>query len=121
VVFQPCRGRIPRSRALVHRGDIHYRIIRIFSDLPLLSHEVGESRGNIALLLVLFVLSLISPLLCLAGILILLGLYMRRIDKIYRICIPGLSSYLSFLLQGSSGSFLQVSSSGTHEGHCRCQ
>ena len=87
-------------------------IIRIFSDLPLLSHEVEESRGNIALLLVLFVLSLISPLLCLAGILILLGLYMRRIDKII------VYVFLVFLLTSpfffrAAAQFLQVSSSGT--------
>jgi tetratricopeptide (TPR) repeat protein len=87
-------------------------IIRIFSDLPLLSHEVEESRDTIALLLVLFVLSLISPLLFLAGILILLGLYMRRIDKII------VYAYLVFLLASpfffrAAAQFLQVSSSGT--------
>jgi len=64
------------------------------------------------LLLVLFVLSLISPLLCLAGILILLGLYMRRADKII------VYVFLVFLLASpfffrAAAQFLQVSSSGT--------
>ena len=87
-------------------------IIRIFSDLPLLSHEVEESRQNIALLLVLFVLSLISPLLFLAGILVLLGLYMTRIDKalVYLFLVFLLSSPFFFR---TAAQFLQVSSSGT--------
>jgi len=63
------------------------------------------------LLLVLFVLSLISPLLCLAGILILLGLYMRRIDR-SSYMYSWSSPCLSFLLQGSSA-VSAVSSSGT--------
>jgi tetratricopeptide (TPR) repeat protein len=87
-------------------------IVRIFSDLPLLSHEIEESRHNIALLLVLFLCSLISPLLFLAGILVLLGLYMPRIDKII------VYLFLVFLLASpfffrTAAQFLQVSSSGT--------
>jgi tetratricopeptide (TPR) repeat protein len=87
-------------------------IIRLFSDLPLLSHELEESRQNIALLLVLFVLSLISPLLFLAGILVLLGLYMHRIDKalVYLFLVFLMASPLFFR---TAAHFLQVSSSGT--------
>ena len=62
------------------------------------------------MLLVLFVLSLISPLLFLAGMLVLLGLYMTRIDKAL-IFFPGLSPHLSFLLQDNC-TVLAVSSSG---------
>jgi len=87
-------------------------IIRIFSDLPLLSHEVEESRQNITLLLVLFVCSLISPLLFLAGILVLLGLYMRRIDKaLVYLCLVFLLASPFFFR--AAAQFLQVSSSGT--------
>ena len=87
-------------------------IVRIFSDLPLLAHEIEESRQNIALLIVLFVSSLISPLLFLAGIMVLLGLYMPRIDKIL------VYAFLVFLLVSpflfrAAAQFLQVSSSGT--------
>ncbi len=87
-------------------------IVRIFSDLPLLSHEVEESRQNIALLLVLFVFSLISPLLFLAGILVLLGLYMPKIDKtiVYLFLVFLLASPFFFR---TAAQFLQVSSSGT--------
>ena len=86
-------------------------IVRIFSDLPLLSHEVEESRQNSALLLVLFVLSLISPLLFLAGMLVLLGLYMTRIDKalVYFFLVFLLASPFFFR---TTAQFLQVSSSG---------
>lgn len=86
-------------------------VIRIFSDLPLLSHEVEESRQNIVFLLVLLVCSLISPLLFVAGILVLLGLYMRRIDKVvvYFFLVFLIASPLFFR---ASGQFLQVSSSG---------
>jgi len=87
-------------------------IVRIFSDLQLLSHEFGESVQNSAMLLVLFVLSLISPLLFLAGVLVLLGLYMTRIDKalVYFFLVFLVAS--PFLFKTAS-QFLQVSSSGT--------
>ncbi|MDP2157493.1 MAG: hypothetical protein Q8K68_07285, partial [Nitrospirota bacterium] len=87
-------------------------IVRIFSDLPLLSHEIEESRQNIALLLVLFACSLISPLLFLAGILVLLGLYMPRIDKVlvYLFLVFLLASPFFF---NTAAQFLQISSSGT--------
>ncbi|MBI5848582.1 MAG: tetratricopeptide repeat protein [Nitrospirae bacterium] len=87
-------------------------IIRIFSDLPLLSHEVEESRGNGVLLIVLFVLSLISPLLFLAGLLVLLGLYMPKIDKalVYFFLLFLIASPFFFR---TAAQFLQVSSSGT--------
>ncbi|MBI5634000.1 MAG: tetratricopeptide repeat protein [Nitrospirae bacterium] len=86
-------------------------IVRIFGDLPLLAHEIEESRQNIVLLLILFVFSLISPLLFLAGILVLLGLYMPRIDKAL------VYLFLAFLLTSpfvfrTAAQFLQVSSSG---------
>jgi tetratricopeptide (TPR) repeat protein len=63
------------------------------------------------LLLVLFVLSLISPLLFLAGILVLLGLYMTRIDKalVYFFLVFLLASPFFFR---TTAQFLQVSSSG---------
>ena len=86
-------------------------IIRAFNDLPLLSHEFAESRQNIALLLVLFLFSLISPLLFLAGILVLLGMYMSKIDRalVYFFLIFLVAS--PFFL-GAASKFLQVSSSG---------
>ncbi|MBI5076563.1 MAG: tetratricopeptide repeat protein [Nitrospirae bacterium] len=87
-------------------------IIRIFSDLPLLSHEFEESRQNITLLFLLFVCSLISPLLFLAGILVLLGLYMPKIDKTL-VYFFLLFLVVSPFFLGTAARFLQVSSSGT--------
>ncbi len=86
-------------------------IVRIFSDLPLLSHEFEESRQNIVLLLLLFVFSLISPLLFLAGILVLLGLYMLKLDKalVYFFLLFLVVSPFCFR---TAAQFLQVSSSG---------
>ena len=87
-------------------------VIRLISDLPLISHEVGESKQDIIPLLALFFISLISPLLFLAGIMILLGLYMSRMDKavVYLFLVFLL---LSPLLFRTASLFLNVSSSGT--------
>ncbi|HYQ48561.1 MAG TPA: tetratricopeptide repeat protein, partial [Thermodesulfovibrionales bacterium] len=86
-------------------------VIRSITDLPLISHEVSESRQNIALLIALLFLSLISPLLFLAAILVILGLYMSRMDKavIYLFLLVLLVS--PFLFRTASY-FLHVSSSG---------
>jgi tetratricopeptide (TPR) repeat protein len=56
--------------------------IRSFRDLPLLAHDLIESQRMGLLLPVLPVLSLLSPLLFLAGVLLLLGLYMARADRL---------------------------------------
>jgi len=87
-------------------------IIRLVNDLPLISHETGESKKNLMPLIVLFVLALISPFLLLAGILILLGLYMTRMDKavVYLYLLVLLFSPLLFR---TASYFLDVSSSGT--------
>ncbi len=87
-------------------------LVRIFRDLPLLSHEIRESGHNVAVLLILLFCSLISPLLFLAGILILLGLYMRRIDKIL-VYIFLAFLIVSPLLFRAVSRLLQVSSSGS--------
>ena len=86
-------------------------VIRSVTDLPLISHEISESQQNIIPLIVLFILSLISPLLFLAGVLVLLGLYMSRMDKVVvylflfiLLCSPVLFRAATF--------FMNVSSSG---------
>lgn len=86
--------------------------VRMFNDLPLLSHEIEESRRPVALLLILFICSLLSPLLLLAGILVLLGLYMTKIDKalVYLFLVFLLASPFFF---NAAARFMQVSSSGT--------
>jgi len=64
-------------------------LIRLFSDTPLLAHDIQENYGYALLLPALVVLSIGSPLLFLASILILLGLYMKKIDRVvvYLFCL----------------------------------
>ncbi len=85
--------------------------IRSISDLPLIAHEIIESKQNIYPLIALLLLSLISPLLFLAGILVILGLYMSRMDRfvVYLFLITLLCS--PFLFRAAS-LFMQVASSG---------
>ncbi|NJD56227.1 MAG: tetratricopeptide repeat protein [Nitrospirae bacterium] len=86
-------------------------VIRSITDLPLVSHEVGESKQNFVLLIALLILSLISPLLFLAAILVILGLYMSRMDRavVYFFLFMLLVSPLIFR---TASYFLHVSSSG---------
>jgi tetratricopeptide (TPR) repeat protein len=56
-------------------------IIRLFSDIQLISHDILESPSRTFLIIALIPLSIISPLLLFAGILILISIYMRNIDK----------------------------------------
>lgn len=87
-------------------------ILRLFNDLPLLAHEVAESPKNIVLLLVLFACSMASPLLFLACMLVLLGLYMSKKDKlvVYLFLFFLLASPLLFR---AASQFLLAASSGT--------
>ena len=86
-------------------------VIRSISDLPLISHEISESGQNIFSLIALFLLSLISPLLFLAGILVILGLYMSRMDRVvvYLFLVALLCSPVLFK---AASLFINVSSSG---------
>jgi len=56
-------------------------IIRFPGDISLVSHDIKEDNSKALFLLALVFLSLISPLLFLAGILILFSVYMRKIDR----------------------------------------
>jgi hypothetical protein len=86
-------------------------VIRCMRDLPLVAHEMGESKQHIVTLLLLLVLSLISPLLFLAGMLVILGLYMSRMDRVvvYLFLIALLCS--PFIFRAAS-LFPHVASSG---------
>ncbi len=63
--------------------------IRLFGDAPLLAHDMRENRSRAFLLLGLIVLSIPSPFLFLLGLLILLGLYMKKTDRVvvYLFCL----------------------------------
>ncbi len=54
--------------------------VRLTGDLPLLVHDMIEQKNRILLLLML-ISALTGPLLLIGGILIMLGLYLKRIDR----------------------------------------
>jgi len=56
--------------------------IRLTGDLPLFIHDIMEHKNRIFLLLPIIISALTGPLLLIGSILIVLGLYLRRIDKI---------------------------------------
>jgi len=85
--------------------------IRSINDLPLISHEVIESKQNIYPLIALFLVSLISPLLFLAGILVILGLYMSRMDR-FVVYLYLITLLFSPVLFRAASLFMQVASSG---------
>ncbi|MEW6109484.1 MAG: hypothetical protein AB1632_10010 [Nitrospirota bacterium] len=56
--------------------------IRLFGDISLIAHDIKENSGKSFFFLFLLLLSIISPFLLLAGLLVLLGLYMKKIDRV---------------------------------------
>jgi tetratricopeptide (TPR) repeat protein len=55
-------------------------LIRLLRDVPLLSHDIKEIKTK-ALLLLILISTIIGPLFAIAGILIILSLYMKKRDK----------------------------------------
>lgn len=66
-------------------------MVRLPGDLPLFSHDIMEQKDRILLLLIL-ISALIGPLLLIGGILIILGLYLKKMDRVV------VYLYLVFLL-----------------------
>jgi tetratricopeptide (TPR) repeat protein len=87
-------------------------IIRLFSDISLISHDVRETNSKAFLLLILVFLSIISPFLFIAGILVLLGIYMSKIDKIV-VYMFLISLIFSPLIFKAASLFINTSASGT--------
>ena len=56
-------------------------VVRLFTDIPLVTHDIEETSSRGGILVILMIISLASPLLFIAGTLILLGLYMKRYDR----------------------------------------
>jgi tetratricopeptide (TPR) repeat protein len=76
-------------------------LVRLFRDLPLFSHDIMEQKSRV-LLLFLLLSALTGPLLLMGGLLIILGLYMKKTDKAV--------VYLSLLFLVSLPWFLKTSS-----------
>jgi tetratricopeptide (TPR) repeat protein len=66
--------------------------LRLSADLPLLAHDIMEQKTRILLLLLILISALIGPLLLIGGILIILGLYLKKMDRVV------VYLYLLFLL-----------------------
>jgi tetratricopeptide (TPR) repeat protein len=57
-------------------------MIRLTRDLPLLTHDIMEQKNRALLLLVVIISAFAGPLLLLGSILIILGLYLKRGDRV---------------------------------------
>ena len=57
-------------------------VIRFPGDIQLFAHDITEAKYLLSILILLIVISIISPLLFLAGMLVLFGMYMRKLDRI---------------------------------------
>ena len=55
--------------------------IRFTGDLQLFAHDMAEIKYPLFMLIALIVFSFISPFLFLAGMLVMLGMYMKKIDR----------------------------------------
>jgi hypothetical protein len=55
--------------------------LRFFTDIRLFVHDLRETKSALLMLVMLIILSLLSPFLLLAGMLILLGNYMKKLDR----------------------------------------
>ncbi len=90
--------------------------IRLFYDVPLLSHDLTERNLHPGILAGFLLISLAGPLLLLAGLLLLLGLYMKKTDKavvylflVFLLCSPLILNVASRLIGAySSGDVRSV-------------
>jgi tetratricopeptide (TPR) repeat protein len=100
--------------------------VRLFTDVPLLAHDFTERNLHPAVLAGFFLIALLSPLLLLAGLLLLLGLYMKKSDKavvylfcVFLLCSPLLvnsaSRLVSAYTSGSVRSVVDVNESQNNE------
>lgn len=64
-------------------------LIRLPFDIPVMSHDLKEDNTKILILLLAFIFSFISPLFLIGGVLIIIGMYMSKWNK--------LSVYIYFL------------------------
>ena len=86
-------------------------LIRLTGDLPLLIHDIIEHRNRMLLLLPVIISAFTGPLLFIGSILIIIGLYLKRIDKII-VYLYLLFLFLSpWIMKASSIAFSAPSSS----------
>lgn len=85
--------------------------VRSSSDIPMITHDIRETPSRAALLVVLLLLSALSPLLFIAGCLVLIGIYMKKTDRsvVYLFLL-----FLAFtpVLLSTASLFINAASSG---------
>ncbi|MGE5301538.1 MAG: tetratricopeptide repeat-containing protein [Acidobacteriota bacterium] len=99
--------------------------VRLLPDVPLLSHDIGESSWKVALLIMMVVFSAASPLLFLGSMVVLLGFYMKKYSRsvvylylLFLFCFPLLSKTASLYLgAASSGSLKAIVAVNESEGN----
>lgn len=84
-------------------------LIRLLRDVPLLSHDIKEIKTK-ALLLLILISAIIGPLFAIAGILIILSLYMKKQDKAV-VYLYLLFLFISPLIFRTSSMFFNASAS----------
>jgi tetratricopeptide (TPR) repeat protein len=90
-------------------------VVRLFPDVPLLSHDMGETAWKSLLPLAAVVLSAASPLLFLGSLAVLIGFYMKRYSRIvvymfllFLLFFPLLSKTALRYLNGASSGNLKA-------------
>ncbi len=91
-------------------------LVRLVADIPLVAHDIEESRSRGLILAVIMVLAVASPFLFLGGMLLLVGLYMKRYDRltvylflVLLVCYPVFSkTATAYLKASSSGVFKAI-------------
>jgi tetratricopeptide (TPR) repeat protein len=99
--------------------------MRLFTDIPLLSHDFTEGNLRGGILAGFFLVSLLGPLFLLAGFMLLLGLYMKKTDKmvvylflVFLLCSPLVVNSASRLVGAyTSGSVRSVVDVNTGQGN----
>lgn len=85
--------------------------VRLPLDIPLITHDLNESPARVFSLIIMVLLSVLSPLCLMAGILVLFGIYMSRTD---RNAVYGFLLFLLFLplLLSTASLYISAPSSG---------
>jgi tetratricopeptide (TPR) repeat protein len=87
-------------------------ILGLFNNLPLIAHDIQETPSKAILLFIFMLLSAVSPLFLIGGLLFLSGIYMRKVDQAV-VYVFLVFLVLSPFLAGKAKQYLHAASSGT--------
>lgn len=86
-------------------------LIRLLFDISLLSHDIKENKSKALLLLLLPISALFGPLFLIGSVLLIIGLYMKSVDKI-SVYLYLLFLVISPLIFNTASTFLSAPASG---------